>query len=113
MCAHGRKIVFDGDGVEVAGDDDPLVQAQVRASDDGVSVAEDLEVRSRPRTDPFQHVDDGIGQGCFVPGHGFDGAQAAGEFGRVAQCGEQVVTEVSVGREYGISLSRWIDSHVS
>jgi len=71
----------DGDGVEVACDDDAAVAAEVGAGDDGVGIPHHLEVR-----EGRERRLDGAGDGPLVPRHRLDVDELAGEVGD--GCGE-------------------------
>src|SRR5690606_36275925 len=71
--AH-REVRIDGNGVDVAGDGDPLRASEVGARDDRVTDAVDVEVGQRGH-----RVMDEVGQVPLVAGHARDVADRAGE----------------------------------
>ena len=75
LVAHGQ-VVVDGHRVEVAGDCDTTLAAQLGARNDGVPVSGDLQMGGALA----QHVLDGIGDEPFVARYRGDIAQLAGEF---------------------------------
>ncbi len=72
--------------VQVPGQDDPLRPAQVCAGDDGVAVADQLQLR-----DGAQGRLHGVGQLRLVPGHAVDVDDGGGQQGNV-------LAEVQAGR---------------
>ena len=66
-----------GNRVEVAGDDDPLRAAQVGTGDDGVAMAQDLQVRQ-----PAQGLLDCVCQWGLGPGDAAGIHQGQGQLGR-------------------------------
>ena len=70
-----RQVVVDGHGVDVAGDDDPLRAPELRAGDDRVAVARDLEVGRLGS----QRRLEGVGEHPFIAGDAGQVAQGAGE----------------------------------
>ncbi len=73
-----RQVATEGDGVQVAGDDDALGAAEVRAGHHGVAVAIDGEVRHLA-----QHELDRLRQAPLVAADRLDVAQRHGESGCV------------------------------
>ena len=69
----------DGDGVQVAGDDDSLTTPQASAGDDGVAVPQNLQVRMRR-----QGGLDGVGQRGLRPGDARGRHQGEGEGAEIA-----------------------------
>ena len=76
----GGEVPLDGDGVEVAGDDDAPGPAQVGACHHGVAVAEHLQVGVG--TERGLH---GVGERPFVARDGRDVAEGGGERDGVRQ----------------------------
>src|SRR5690606_10525882 len=70
----GGQVVADRHRVEVTGDDDARVPAQVRAGDHRVAVAQHLQVLERP-----QRTLDGVRERTLVTADALDVAHRLGE----------------------------------
>ena len=85
LLEAARDVVRDRNGVEVAGEDHALGEAEPGPRAHGIPVAQDLQGRDRPESGASQGFFDGVRQGALISRHRGNVDHLARELDRVRQ----------------------------